>query len=198
MEFPPGAAIPAAGATTRLESELPCWAQASSAAWVSFSRYVNSLMLSKTATGLLGANIVGDSCEFRVWAPAAQSVTLRLTNEHGTRDWPMQFAGNGHFALQAFARAGDRYFYIVDPDKPVPDPVSRLLPQGVHGPTEIVDPRSFAWTDAGWRGWALSQYVIYELHVGAFTPEGTFDAVIAKLPYLKALGVTVIEIMPVA
>jgi maltooligosyltrehalose trehalohydrolase len=155
-------------------------------------------MLSKTATGLLGANIVGDSCDFRVWAPAAQSVTLRLTHEHGTRDWPMQYLDNGHFALQAFARAGDRYFYIVDQHKPVPDPVSRLLSQGVHGPTEIVDPQSFAWTDAGWRGLARSHYVIYELHVGTFTPEGTFDAVIARLPYLKTLGITVVEIMPVA
>ena len=102
-----------------------------------------------------------------------------------------------HFALQAAARAGDRYFYIVDQNKPVPDPVSRLLPEGVHGPSEIIDPDSFAWTDERWRGCALRDYVIYELHIGAFTPEGTFDAAIAKLPYLKKLGITVIEIMPV-
>lgn len=110
----------------------------------------------------------------------------------------MQYADDGHFALQAFARAGDRYSYIVDENKPVADPVSRLLPEGVHGPTEIVDPESFAWNDANWRGLPLRDYVIYELHVGTFTPEGTFDAVIEKLPYLKKLGITIIEIMPVA
>ena len=110
----------------------------------------------------------------------------------------MQFAGDHHFALQAFAGAGDKYFYIVDQHKPVPDPVSRLLPQGVHGPTEIVDAERFSWTDAAWRGLPLRDYVIYELHAGTFTPEGTFDAAIGKLQYMKNLGVTVIEIMPVA
>jgi maltooligosyltrehalose trehalohydrolase len=129
----------------------------------------------------------------------ARTVTLRLINEHGAQDWAMQY-DDRHFTLQAFARPGDRYFYLVDENKPVPDPVSRLLPEGVHGPTEIVDPEGFAWTetDAGWHGLSLRDYVIYELHVGAFTPEGTFDAAIARLPYLKNLGVTVIEIMPVA
>jgi maltooligosyltrehalose trehalohydrolase len=145
-----------------------------------------------------GATLCGDSCDFRVWAPAAKGVILRLANEHGVRDWPMQAVDGQYFALQAFARAGDRYSYIVDENKPVPDPVSRLLPEGVHGPTEIVDPENFAWTDAGWRGLALRDYVIYELHTGTFTPEGTFDAAITRLPYLKKLGVSVIEIMPVA
>jgi maltooligosyltrehalose trehalohydrolase len=110
----------------------------------------------------------------------------------------MQYAGDHVFALQAFARPGDRYFYIVDQNKPIPDPVSRLLPEGVHGPTEIVDPETFAWSDEGWRGLPLRDYVIYELHIGTFTAEGTFDAAIGKLPYLKKLGITVIEIMPVA
>jgi maltooligosyltrehalose trehalohydrolase len=110
----------------------------------------------------------------------------------------MQYGGDNFFELKTFARAGDRYFYIVDQNKPVPDPVSRLLPEGVHGPTEIVDPEKFAWTDSGWLGLPLRDYVVYELHVGTFTPEGTFDAAIAKLPYLKSLGITVIEIMPVA
>jgi maltooligosyltrehalose trehalohydrolase len=110
----------------------------------------------------------------------------------------MQREEAGYFALQVPARAGDRYFYVVDDSRPVPDPVSRRLPEGVHGPTEIVDPDAFAWTDARWRGLPLGDYVIYELHIGAFTPEGTFDAAIAKLSYLKKLGITVIEIMPVA
>jgi maltooligosyltrehalose trehalohydrolase len=163
-----------------------------------FSRYVNSRTVSKIATGVGGATLTRDSCEFRVWAPAATSVTLRLANEHGSRDHAMLHAEEDYFAFQALARAGDTYSYIVDHNKPVPDPVSRLLPQGVHGPTEIVDPESFAWTDSAWRGLPLRDYVIYELHVGTFTPEGTFDAAIARLDYLKKLGVTVIEIMPVA
>jgi maltooligosyltrehalose trehalohydrolase len=147
---------------------------------------------------MLGAHLTGELCEFRVWAPAARSVTLRLTSAQGTRDWPMQRDEDGYFAVQTTARTGDRYFYVVDENKPVPDPISRLLPEGVHGPTEIVDPNTFVWTDARWRGLPLRDYVIYELHIGTFTPAGTFDAAIAKLPYLKKLGITVIEIMPVA
>jgi maltooligosyltrehalose trehalohydrolase len=147
---------------------------------------------------MLGANLIDDGCEFRVWAPSAQSVTLRLTGQRGTRDWPMHRAEDGHFVFETRARAGDRYFYIVDQNKPVPDPVSRLLPEGVHGRTEIVDPENFSWTDQGWRGLPLRDYVIYELHIGTFTTEGTFDAAIARLPYLKKLGITVVEIMPVA
>jgi len=154
-------------------------------------------MLSKTA-GMLGAQLDGDSCDFRVWAPAAKSVTLRLTTQEGTQDWPMSYIDDGVFALQAFARAGDRYLYIADQNKPVPDPVSRLLPEGVHGPTEIVDPENFNWTDSTWSGLPLRDYVIYELHIGTFTPEGTLDAAIARLPYLKRLGITVIDVMPVA
>lgn len=110
----------------------------------------------------------------------------------------MQSAEDGHFVFETSARAGDRYFYIVDQNKPVPDPVSRLLPEGVHGCTEIVDPENFPWTDHCWRGLPLRGYILYELHVGTFTGEGTFDAAIARLPYLKKLGITVIEIMPVA
>ncbi|HEY2170910.1 MAG TPA: malto-oligosyltrehalose trehalohydrolase, partial [Candidatus Angelobacter sp.] len=158
---------------------------------------MNTRTLSKAALKMLGAHLAGDNCNFSVWAPSAKTVTLRLINDQGSHDWPMQ-SSDGFFTLQAFARHGDKYFYIVDQNKPVPDPVSRLLPEGVHGPTEIVDPEKFSWTDSAWRGVPLRDYVIYELHIGMFTPEGTFDAAIAKLPYLKKLGVTVIEIMPVA
>src|SRR3954465_7777570 len=163
----------------------------------SFSTYVTTRTLSNAMSTMLGASLAGYNCNFSVWAPSAQTVTLRLINDQGSNDWPMQSSG-GYFSLQAFARTGDKYFYIVDQNKPVPDPVSRLLPEGVHGPTEIVDPEKFAWTDSAWHGLPLRDYVIYELHIGTFTPEGTFDAAIAKLPYLKKLGITVIEIMPVA
>lgn len=100
-------------------------------------------------------------------------------------------------AMGIAARAGDRYAYVVDGSKPLPDPVSRLLPEGVHGVTEIVDPTTFRWSDVHWRGRDFREFALYEIHIGAFTQEGTFDAAILRLPYLKDLGVTAIEVMPV-
>jgi maltooligosyltrehalose trehalohydrolase len=110
----------------------------------------------------------------------------------------MRRGDDGFFTLTLPARAGERYFYVVDGGKPLPDPVSRLLPEGVHGPTEIVDPDSFRWSDVNWQGLDLRDYIIYELHTGTFTPAGTFEGIIGKLDYLKSLGISVIEIMPVA
>ena len=95
------------------------------------------------------------------------------------------------------ARPGDRYFLVLDDSKDRPDPCSRSQPEGVHGPSEIVEPGSFAWSDAGWKGIALEDYIFYELHVGTFTPQGTFDGVRSKVDYLRDLGVTAIELMPV-
>ena len=119
--------------------------------------------------------------EFRVWAPLPKGITLRLirTGER-TREIPMRRNGEDFIAVAA-ATAGDRYAYLVDNATPVPDPVSRLLPEGVHGPPEIIDPVAFHWNDDEWRGLALRDYVIYELHVGAFTHRGTFYSAIAKL-----------------
>jgi maltooligosyltrehalose trehalohydrolase len=94
--------------------------------------------------------------------------------------------------------AGACYRYRLDGEGPFPDPVSRFQPQGVHGPSEVVDPLAFPWSDAGWRGRPLSEAVIYELHVGTFTPEGTFAAAAEKLSYLRDLGITIVELMPVA
>ncbi len=144
----------------------------------------------------LGATLIADGCEFRVWAPSAPRVNLRLLGKDC--DLPMHREADGYFVQHAAANPGDKYFYIVDDNKPVPDPVSRLLPEGVHGPTEIVDPTRFAWTDEAWHGLPLQGYVIYELHNGTFTRQGTLDAAIEKLPYLKKLGVSAIELMPVA
>ena len=121
-------------------------------------------------------------------APHAKQVTLRLLAS-GQHDLPMDRGDDGTFSLTAEARPGDRYLYIVDQNQPVPDPVSRLLPEGVHGPTEIVDPSAFRWTDEGWRGVEFLDYAIYELHVGTCSRAGTFDGVIEKLDYLKSLGI---------
>ncbi len=93
---------------------------------------------------------------------------------------------------------GTDYQYRLDGGPERPDPVSRWRPSGVHGPTRIVDPAAFQWSDGAWRGLEMADLVIYELHVGTFTPAGTFDAVIERLPALRELGVTAIEIMPVA
>ncbi len=142
-----------------------------------------------------GAHVEGETTNFRVWAPNAREVTLRLL---GRGDYPMKKEDGGEFSASVSASAGDRYFYIVDGGKPVPDPVSRLLPEGVHGPTEIIDPGKFRWTDRNWRGLDLRDLIIYELHVGTFSPAGTFEGVIQRLDYLKRLGITAIEIMPVA
>jgi maltooligosyltrehalose trehalohydrolase len=151
---------------------------------------------------MLGAALAGDSCDFRVWALWPEKVTLRLLPSVARGmpacDLAMARGGDDIWSVRAQSRAGDRYFLIAGNSKPVPDPVSRLLPEGVHGPTEIVDPTAFAWTDSNWRGLPLADYIIYELHVGTFTPQGTFAAAIAKLPYLQKLGITVIELMPVA
>jgi maltooligosyltrehalose trehalohydrolase len=148
---------------------------------------------------MLGATFDQDQCEFRLWAPAARNVILRLLREEQTHDLAMAREEDGeHFSLTTRSHPGEKYFYIVDDNKPLPDPVSRLLPQGVHGPTEIVAAQQFSWADDIWRGLSLTDYIIYELHIGTFTPEGTLDAAIEKLAYLKKLGATVVELMPVA
>lgn len=148
---------------------------------------------------MLGAFPEQDVCEFRVWAPAARAVTLRLLREDRCHDLAMAREEDGeHFTICANAHRGDRYCYVVEGNKPVPDPVSRFLPEGVHGPAEIVDPQQFAWSDDLWTGIPLKDYIIYELHIGTFTPQGTLDAAIDRLPYLKKLGITVVELMPVA
>jgi len=112
---------------------------------------------------------------------------------------PLAPAADGtHTGEVPGARAGDRYGISLDGGAPLPDPASRFQPEGVHGPSEIVDPGRFPWTDDGWCGVPLERLVLYELHVGTFTPEGTFAAARARLPYLRDLGVTAVELMPVA
>jgi maltooligosyltrehalose trehalohydrolase len=109
----------------------------------------------------------------------------------------MERQADGRFEVRVpEIKAGTAYYYHVD-GTDVPDPVSRSQPQGVHGPSCVVDGGAFAWSDAGWRGREMADLVIYELHVGTFTAAGTFDAVIGELPALRELGVTAIELMPV-
>ena len=135
---------------------------------------------------------------FRVWAPRAQSLTVKLVGEEA-RTLPLEGVGGGVYEARVpGVGAGADYFYVVDGERQRPDPVSRFQPAGVHGPSRVVEPDGFEWTDEGWKGVELKDYVVYELHTGAFTPEGTFEAVIPKLAHLKSLGVTAVELMPVA
>jgi maltooligosyltrehalose trehalohydrolase len=160
----------------------------------------------------LGATPVVDGTRFEVWAPGASTVEIVLDggrtvaleptlpgaelpgagrpgrHRHGgDRTWVGVAGGVAH---------GDRYRVRLDGGEPLPDPASRHQPDGVHGPSAVVDPRRFLWTDDDWTGIALDDAILYELHVGTFTPEGTFDAAVGQLDRLAALGVTTIELMP--
>ena len=138
--------------------------------------------------------LAGGLVEFRVWAPRARSVAVELQR----RELPLAEAGEGIFAGRLQAAPGDDYRFVLDGGAALADPFSRSQPEGLRGPSRVVDTGAFAWSDAGWQGVSLDELVLYELHVGAFTEEGTFDAAIPHLERLRALGITAIELMPVA
>jgi maltooligosyltrehalose trehalohydrolase len=148
-----------------------------------------------------GAQITDNgSVRFRLWAPAAKQVDLALHDDRGVAQMlPMSVAEDGfHEIVTDKARAGSLYRYRIDGKTEVPDPASRRNPSDVHGPSEVVDPTDFEWDDDEWRSRPWHEAVIYELHVGTFSPEGTFAGVQARLDHLAELGVTVIELMPIA
>ncbi|MPZ18975.1 MAG: malto-oligosyltrehalose trehalohydrolase [Luteitalea sp.] len=147
-----------------------------------------------------GAVLTTDGARFRVWAPTASRVMLHLeARAGGSREIPLIRDDDNCFAaIVGDARPGDRYGYRMDEEPLWPDPASRCQPDGVHALSEIVDPSTFTWSETGWRGIAPTELIVYELHVGTFTDAGTFDAVTERLPYLRDLGVTAIELMPVA
>ncbi len=131
-----------------------------------------------------------------VWAPAAERVDLAYATVEGSAETPMGRADGGWWESDVDLRPGSRYSFRLDGGEPLPDPRSLSQPDGVHGPSEVVDPSIFG-RDTGWRGRDLRGAVLYELHIGTFTEEGTFDAAIDRLDHLAALGVEAIEIMPV-
>jgi maltooligosyltrehalose trehalohydrolase len=142
-----------------------------------------------------GSRPVAGGILFRTWAPLARRLAVRIV---GDASFPMEQEDDEIFRVLVPERAaGADYFYVIDDAKERPDPVSRSQPEGVHGPSRVVDPGAFAWSDDDWRGLALSEYVICELHVGTFTAAGTFAAIIEKLGYLRDLGVNAVELMPV-
>jgi maltooligosyltrehalose trehalohydrolase len=140
----------------------------------------------------------GSDCRFRVWAPAAEEVCLHLMPPD-ERSIALKPDGGGyHEAIVEGIAPGARYRFRWPDGRELPDPASRFQPLGVHGPSEVVALSPSAWNDGIWSGLALEDYILYELHVGTYTPEGTFDAVIPFLPEIRDLGVTAIELMPVA
>ncbi|MCX7700255.1 MAG: malto-oligosyltrehalose trehalohydrolase [Gemmataceae bacterium] len=145
----------------------------------------------------IGAELMpGGGVHFRVWAPKRSVVEVVL--EDGSR-FPLEREDGGYFSGPVrWAAAGTRYRFRLDQGEMYPDPASRFQPEGPHGPSQVVDPSSFPWSDDAWHGPVAEQAVLYELHVGTFTKEGTWSAAIERLEHLKELGVSVIEMMPVA
>lgn len=146
----------------------------------------------------LGAHALGEGqCSFHVWAPHAKTIELLILSPEERRERLVPSEHGYHSAIVDGVRPGARYFYLLDGEVQRPDPASRFQPEGVHGPSEVVDPQ-FRWADGHWFGLPLRDYIFYEVHVGTATSEGTFDALIPLINDWKTLGVTAIELMPVA
>ncbi|WP_295767064.1 malto-oligosyltrehalose trehalohydrolase [uncultured Mucilaginibacter sp.] len=142
-----------------------------------------------------GVNITDNRASVWVWAPEAETVALKVQG----KSFDLQEAERGYWHLTSDEiNAGDRYKISIDGGDELPDPASLSQPDGVHGTSEVVDLKAFAWKDANWQNPALESYIIYELHTGTFTSEGDFKGIEAKLDHLVSLGITAIEIMPVA
>lgn len=139
-----------------------------------------------------------DHCRFTVWAPEKESMVLQITAPY-EQLFPMQKDEWGYFSVDVKCTGKDLcYFYKPEGGNACPDPASHFQPEGVHGPSQTVDHGLFRWSDDAWKGLPSEELVIYELHVGTFTPEGTFEAIIPRLDSLKKTGITALEIMPVS
>ena len=147
-----------------------------------------------------GAHLLEDGrVYFRLWAPDAKQVELCIQDASDEDRLEMSAEADGWFGVRTdLASAGSLYQYCIDNNDYVPDPASRYQPKDVHGPSQVIDPAAWDWTDMQWQGLPWERSVIYELHVGSFTPEGTYSSAKHKLDYLKALGITAIELMPIA
>ncbi|AKQ45634.1 malto-oligosyltrehalose trehalohydrolase [Rufibacter radiotolerans] len=147
----------------------------------------------------VGAVYAADGrCTFRVWDPLKESMVLKLVSPV-EQQLEMQREAHGYFSLElANIDPGTRYFFMPNGEKAFPDPASSFQPEGVHGPSEVVDTGAYLWQDSTWRGLPFQDLVLYELHVGTFTPEGTFEAIIPLLPDLVETGINALELMPVA
>src|SRR5271165_2120668 len=148
----------------------------------------------------IGCEVVSEStAEFRVWAPGSRRVHAVIEGSRQPTNIELKKERDGYFTGIGPARAGNLYRIRLDDGNDLyPDPASRFQPDGPHGPSQVVDPQSFTWTDKNWRGCGLEGQVIYEMHIGTFTPEGTWQAAGRHLADLAELGITVLEVMPVA
>lgn len=146
----------------------------------------------------MGAEAYPGGVRFRVWAPAARKVEVEVYGEWGVTPYPLTAADGLHEGFVEDIGAGARYKYRLNEGASFPDPYSRSQPEGVHAPSEVVNPSAFEWHDQEWHGLGPQGLILYEVHVGTFTPEGTFDALRAQLPVLKDLGVNALQILPVA
>ncbi|MES1242063.1 MAG: malto-oligosyltrehalose trehalohydrolase [Acidobacteriota bacterium] len=143
----------------------------------------------------VGAEISSGGTHFRVWAPRRSRVEV----VSGSKAFELESEGNGYFsALVKGLGAGALYRYRLDGGDAFPDPASRFQPEGPHGPSQVVDPSAFEWSDQTWQGVGREGQVVYEMHVGTFTREGTWEAASRELPELARLGITVVEMMPIA
>ena len=146
-----------------------------------------------------GPRLAERGVEFRLWAPSVDALDLLIDGRDGPEVYPMNPAGDGWWRLTVErAGPGTRYRFRLPDGVTVPDPASRWQPEDVHGASEVLDPAAYAWRADGWSGRPWHEAVVYELHVGTFTPEGTYRAVIDKLDTLVDLGVTAVELMPIA
>jgi maltooligosyltrehalose trehalohydrolase len=147
----------------------------------------------------LGASkLPGKGWRFSAWAPSAHSLSIHLVGP-ANRAVPMERLNSGYFYADIEnVEQGARYFFRFEDGRDRPDPASRFQPEGVHGPSELTDLAQFTWTDSSWRGQQMAKCVFYEVHVGTYTPEGTFEALIPHLAGLRELGITTLELMPVA
>jgi len=146
----------------------------------------------------IGAIYRGDGvCDFCVWAPFVEALSLRIVSDKG-RLIPMEKDEKGYWHVRLEdTTPGMRYLYRIDSEKDRPDPASFFQPEGVHGPSEVVDHGRFKWEDTGWQGISLRDMIIYEVHIGTLTPEGTFDSAIDILDDIRDTGINTIELMPV-
>ena len=145
-----------------------------------------------------GSKLLGDKrTEFTVWAPFKETMILHIVHPF---DRKMEMVKDewGYFYFKTEVGAGCLYFFMPEGKKDIPDPASQFQPQGVHGPSEVIDHSTYQWYDTNWKGLPFSELILYEIHTGTFTEKGTFEAIIHKLDYLVTTGINAIELMPVA
>jgi maltooligosyltrehalose trehalohydrolase len=148
----------------------------------------------------IGASLMSEEeVLFKVWAPLVEKVSVEITSQKKTRIIRLDRDELGYFeGIGQAVYDGDCYFYVLENESRYPDPASRFQPSGVHGPSQIIDPLDYSWGDKKWEGLPLKDFIIYELHVGTFSREGTFESMIPYLDYLTEIGITAVELMPVA